>query len=162
MKNLFNQLQEYISPVRKAQLVKRNMLPNLARQLAIYNIQDLSELSHYVKRIEDVEQAAKEMNLRKPSESPNFRFYPQRREVSEIRPSNVHRDVDRNTREEIDPCWNCREVGHVYTNCTYPKMRVFCYLCGEVGQLANSCNLCKEKGRPGPARNEGRLDQSRM
>lgn len=166
MVNLFNQLEEVVGPIRKAQLVKRNMLPHLARQLAVYNIQNLSDLSHYVKLIEDVEQATKETYFKKPVETnrplnTNFRFNTQKREVNEIRTRGANIEC-RNTGEDNDPCWNCKEVGHMYTKCTYPKMRVFCYLCGELGQLATNCYLCRENGRPGPARIEERLDQPRM
>lgn len=48
--------------------------------------------------------------------------------------------------DEGDFCWNCRKRGHLFENCNLAKMRVFCYLCGELGQFANSCIYCHPSG----------------
>lgn len=48
--------------------------------------------------------------------------------------------------DEGDFCWNCRKRGHLFENCNLAKMRVFCYLCGELGQFANSCIFCHPSG----------------
>jgi len=38
-------------------------------------------------------------------------------------------------------CWNCRENGHRYQNCTI-EHRVFCYGCGQPNTYKNSCTKC--------------------
>lgn len=159
MVNLYNQLAEVPTPDRQIQQIKRNMLPSLARQIAIYDVRNIRDLSRYVKLIEDVDDSYKgRMDVNYKSQ-PENRFSNQRREVSEIENTNQTQFCKQIPRI---PCWNCRENNHDYTQCTFPKMRVFCYECGELGQLATSCIMCR-KGNRGidPANREGRLESNR-
>lgn len=158
MVNLYNQLGEVVGPIRQVKQIKRNMLPSLARQLAIYDVRDLRELSRYVKMIEDVDESYKgRMESSRPFTA--NRVPTQRREISEV--ENTTQTETKNPNPRI-PCWNCKENNHEFTNCTYPKMRVFCYDCGELGQLAKSCLICRQGNQYfDPANQEGRLESRR-
>lgn len=46
-------------------------------------------------------------------------------------------------------CWNCCEMGHVFTNCSKPQMRVFCYTCGMHDKLTVTCPRCSLNLRKG-------------
>lgn len=37
-------------------------------------------------------------------------------------------------------CWNCEETGHSFRDCPKPKLRIFCFHCGKVGQTIRLCN----------------------
>lgn len=36
-------------------------------------------------------------------------------------------------------CWNCKDIGHTFTQCSLPKQSIFCYSCGMTGVLRTQC-----------------------
>lgn len=140
--NMFKYLQEPLTERKKVSLVMRNMSPFLADRLALVEIRDTYHLATLCKKIEDVRNRSR--SFRQNPEEPVIQNPPRKNRVYEIdsRPQTPPRKVSFQSQEF---CWNCKEKGHVFQNCTQPKMRVFCYTCGEVGQLANQCNSCNPK-----------------
>lgn len=58
------------------------------------------------------------------------------------------------TQENVAICWNCKDIGHTYTQCTLPQQKIFCYSCGKEGVLRAQCTNSK---CPGNLRKDTRL-----
>lgn len=138
MVNIFDQLVEPLSEAKKIDMVTRNMLPYLIERLALVDILDLGHLSRICKKIED---AKSKVRGYRPVPSVETTRREPRRQMYELEAAPLIKaaNVD-------DACWNCREPGHFFKLCRQPKMRVFCYFCGELGQLARQCSTCREQG----------------
>lgn len=139
MLNLFHHLKEPLSERKKVDMVMRNMNPFLADRVALLDIRDIHHLALLCKKIEDVRTRSKSFR-QTPTEQ--YPVNQPKRYVSEVQrdPSPNHMRSQTEMR-----CVNCRESGHIFVDCKRPKMRVFCYICGELGQLANNCDTCPSK-----------------
>lgn len=81
------------------------------------------------------------------SESPPFL----RREPSRTPPSS--RPQRPSTASPRDASWNCRSSDHVYSECTQPRDRPYCYGCGREGVTIRTCPDCGPEWRDlGPYR----------
>lgn len=145
MLNLFHHLKEPISERKKLDMIMRNMNPFLSDRLALLEIHNTQQLALLCKKIEDVRTRSKSFRQSHVESYPNY----SKRYVSEVQrdpsPTPGHNQL------EIK-CVNCREMGHSFVNCKRPKMRVFCYVCGELGQLATNCDSCHSKSKNAPTR----------
>lgn len=139
MINLFDHMQVPISDDRKLKIITRNMLPYLRESLALVEIRDVNHLIVLCRKLESVRKGVV------PNSSNVYTSRNQR--VSEIevedRRFDQSRNFDMDQKKTNMNCWNCLDTGHIFENCPRPKMRVFCYVCGELGQLANNCRICK-------------------
>lgn len=133
MVNIFDQLMEPLSEAKKIDMVTRNMLPYLIERLALVDITSLAHLSRTCKKIEDAKSRIRGYRSAPVNEPP--RREP-RRQMYEVEAAPLLRAA------EVDVCWNCREPGHYFKYCRQTKMRVFCFYCGELGQLARQCTTC--------------------
>lgn len=52
-------------------------------------------------------------------------------------------------RNNLMVCWNCKDLGHVFTQCPQQKRSIFCYSCGMSGVLKSECQKCSLNGRKG-------------
>lgn len=73
--------------------------------------------------------------------------------VSELEePQPIHYHSNQNHQQDSDPefpvealdtthmiCWNCKDIGHVFTQCRQPRQSIFCFSCGSGGVLRNQC-----------------------
>lgn len=59
--------------------------------------------------------------------------------------------------KEFMVCWNCKDMGHAYTECTIPPQHIFCYGCGEHNVLKPNCVKCKSGNRRAGYSVPGRL-----
>lgn len=147
MLNLFHHLKEPLSERKKLDMVMRNMNPFLADRVALLEIDNTQQLAMLCKKIEDVRTRSKSFRQSHVESYSNY----SKRYVSE-----VERDpspIPVQTQVEVK-CVNCRELGHSFVNCKRPKMRVFCYICGELGQLANNCDSCLLKSKNASTRSK--------
>lgn len=141
MINLFNQLKENLSEEKKISLIMRNMSPFLADRMALVTIVDLPHLAYVCKKIEDVKNRAKSFRQVQPEQNfPSSRRYANEIEFSASSSPVRHKEIKFS---EPIRCWNCRELGHQFEECDQPKKRIFCYVCGELGQLASYCDVCR-------------------
>lgn len=141
MINLFNQLKEDLSEEKKISLIMRNMSPYLADRMALVKIVDLPHLAYVCKKIEDVKSRARSFRQVQPDQN----LSSSRRYANEIELNANSSPVRNKEIKFIEPirCWNCRELGHQFEECDQPKKRIFCYICGELGQLASYCDVCR-------------------
>lgn len=52
---------------------------------------------------------------------------------------------NRNSKQQSDTyliCWNCKDLGHRYQDCTLPPQGIFCYGCGRERILKPQCLYC--------------------
>lgn len=45
-------------------------------------------------------------------------------------------------RGELTICWNCKDIGHMFTECPKPRNGIFCYSCGLKGYVKFDCPKC--------------------
>lgn len=149
MLNLFHHLKEPLTERKKLDMVMRNMNPFLADRVALLDIRDTQHLAILCKKIEDVRTRSKSFRQTTVESYPSNNY--SKRYVSE-----VQRDpspVPIRSQGEVK-CVNCREMGHGFVNCKRPKMRVFCYICGELGQLSTNCDTCHSKSKNASTRSK--------
>lgn len=44
--------------------------------------------------------------------------------------------------DELKVCWNCKDIGHLFTQCEKPRVGVFCWSCGTSGVAKPQCTRC--------------------
>lgn len=119
MMNLFDHLQIPLPEARKLSIVMRNMLPYLRQALALTEVVDFNALVRLCRKLESIRATTVPQNV-----------------VSEVTKESSNRGENF--------CHNCQETGHLFPECKHPKIRVFCYRCGELGQLATTCTKCRQ------------------
>lgn len=123
MMNMFDHLQVQLPEARKLNIVMRNMLPYLRQALALTEVQDFHVLVRLCRKLESIRSMTVPKNI-----------------VSEV----VTYPQQHPDNNNAPFCHNCQESGHLHPDCRHPKIRVFCYRCGELGQLANTCTKCRQ------------------
>lgn len=143
--NLFKHLREPLTERKKVDLVMRNMSPYLADRVALVDIQDTHHLAILCKKVEDVRNRSKSFRQTSNDEVTPIRKYAHELEVHvpNVLIPNTSMVLARKPTPNL-VCWNCLDTDHLFPDCKHPKMRIFCYTCGELGQLANQCNSCQE------------------
>lgn len=53
----------------------------------------------------------------------------QQRFVAALQPNHINNII----------CWNCKDIGHAFTQCSLPRRHIFCYSCGKDGVLRAQC-----------------------
>lgn len=140
--NIFKHLKTPLGEKQRLDLVIRNMQPYLADRLALTEIYDTHHLSMLCKKIEDARDKYKSFRQTETVvQSPKRNFY-----ANEL--SSENNAPQRNVHFQKESCWNCLASDHTFKQCSRPKMRIFCYFCGELGQLAYQCTSCEPKNRP--------------
>lgn len=61
-------------------------------------------------------------------------------------------DMIQVNRNDLDICWNCRDIGHVFSQCSKPQMSVFCFTCGMNGVISVNCPKCTGNSRRGQSK----------
>lgn len=144
LSTLLNNFKLLKTPLSERQkLVTRNMQPYLADRLALTEVFDTHHLSMLCKKIEDARDKYKSFRQTEfIGQNQNKRnFYANELSSETTMPQ-------RNVHFQKESCWNCLANDHTFKQCTRPKMRIFCYFCGELGQLAYQCTSCEPKNHP--------------
>lgn len=58
-----------------------------------------------------------------------------------IRPRSSNNDAVKSS-SSIE-CWNCKQNGHVFNDCSKPQLNRFCFKCGNPDVIVNNCSKCK-------------------
>lgn len=126
----------------------RNLLPYYAEKLVMCNVASVRDLSLHCKRIENFQFR---MNKSSCSDNSSTLLEPQ----FAFRTKPIQRNLINAIETNPEPyfpatqfasvrasCFNCQAHDHDHKNCPSPKLRIFCYNCGELGQLATFCFNC--------------------
>lgn len=143
------------TPVNEYDLIetlKRNLKPEVRREILHFNINSIAELRDFVRKHEILEEELAKYR-------PNKTFIPHK-VVSEI--ENNHIDNDLLEVEEIKEliCWNCSKSGHKFEDCLGER-GIFCYGCGSPNILKPNCAKCNKFPKNFKDHNTKRTFQSR-
>lgn len=128
-----------LSETDLVETLRRNLRPQIRKELFYIDIRTVSQLRHLVLKREVLY-----VDLEKYNSRPL-----QTKRVSEIEfekeDENYLEDVSeiRNSKEII--CWNCRNQGHRFTECLEDRT-IFCYGCGSENVFKPNCQNCQNQG----------------
>lgn len=157
MELYFKNLIEPISENQKLKTIIRNLQPFYLEKLPIVDINTISQLTIYCKKIEDlrynlnrrsnVNRSVLEPSLNKPNKQPRT-FAVEQNPLPEL----ISMKIEDNTQNSKDSanslveksltCWNCLQKGHGFPACPQKKVKVFCYKCGKIGFVLSTCPKC--------------------
>lgn len=166
MEGLFNRLSKKPCEKEIVETIRRNLLPCYLSKLALCDINTISELVVFCKKLEESRQwearyrppTQNVLNLLEPDlscpdyfnkrldssygksnnfEKNKYSFFPQKN-ISYKNVSVVNGAQ----------CWNCNKIGHHYRVCRNKK-NIFCFACGSQGVTRMSCQRCKSKNQRG-------------
>lgn len=143
MENLFNKLSTKPTEETRVRMIKRNLLPDLQRQLSLLHVDTLSDLLDACQQVEDVENRASRIRPPPTNHSlvteRDLMFRRARPQVSAVA-AEVH---------EVNTvlCWNCRSTGHLHRVCPQPRQRQFCFRCSQDDVTTNTCPKCRLNSR---------------
>lgn len=134
--NLTDRLQSPIYESDLIEILKRNLRPEVRKELLYFPIGSILKLREYVEKYEVLEEELNKVRV-------NKNFLP-RRNISEIEAGSSP-DEDVVEVEELVEivCWNCSETGHKFFDCLREK-RVFCYGCGAPNIYKPNCEKCNK------------------
>lgn len=117
MESQFNRLSNSsLSEKAKVNIVRRNLLPDYVKALALHDVQTFSELTSLCRKLEN-------------SFSP-FSF----RSSRSVNFSSL------NIRSGVI-CWNCEQEGHTHNMCQSSRT-IFCHRCGKKNSTSQNCSRC--------------------
>lgn len=150
METLFNRLNRIPAEVTKVKYIRHNLLPNYVNQLALVDINTMTELSNICKKLEDAsffKNKLQEGKSRKSLLEPELSYIDNEvLAISEQKPS-FNGPKQRN-KSNFSPtlnskvvCWNCKQPNHRYDSCTAKKTK-FCFKCGMQNHTVATCPNC--------------------
>lgn len=149
MENLFRKLSVFPLESARIQIIKRNFLPYIQRQLTTHSINSIHDLIQIAKMIEETE--VRTQRFCPPPVTTRQLVEP---ELAYRKPSNPIFSVSSN--DNTTPifeiarsigCFNCGEAGHKFRKCGKPR-KVFCFRCGKPNTVSTSC--CAKNARTPP------------
>lgn len=144
--SLLDRLETPMPESELVQIVLKNLLPDIRRELLYVPIYTLAHLRKLVQMREHLlgeETFRRNVPLRQPQNFGPRRVaeieyaeeipVPEELAVAAIRQSSI-----------LAKCWNCEETGHVWENCLKDRT-IFCYGCGAKNVYKPNCTHCIEK-----------------
>ncbi|KAI8126652.1 E3 ubiquitin-protein ligase RNF126-A [Lucilia cuprina] len=130
-----DRLQTPISDFELIEILKRNLNPEVRKELLHFDIVSISQLREFVRKHEILEE---ELDSRRSN-----RNFISRKLVSEI--DDCVGENDQISIEDIHEiiCWNCSEKGHRFEDCLGER-RIFCYGCGAPNIFKPNCTKCNK------------------
>ncbi|CAG9840665.1 unnamed protein product [Diabrotica balteata] len=141
--SMCKRLEAPLSEPHIVRIIKRNLLPSYHSSLALTDIPSIADLTEKCKKLEEVLSWSSDSGSRAPIHQNfrnNYSSYSGRPNYS--RSGNVSSFNSKLT------CWNCRQSGHGYYECSEPRIR-FCYGCGRQGVRKFECQFCSGNDRRG-------------
>lgn len=169
---LFQALPMPIDVDTQISVIRRGLKPEIGNIIAPWQINSIADLEEKLSRLQPVKQIERKFprfnfnkdrnNTRKVDEIGNMESDSEEEiELSEEEISAIRRMREEGKKgkvgkkrekakgsEEVErrndiECFNCREKGHIFRDCTRPR-KVFCYKCGKPDVISKNCT-CETK-----------------
>lgn len=143
MKNLFSRFSSGIPQAMQLKIVMRNLLPFYQTQLALTDVNSMSQLLKLGRQLE-----ARRISVESYTPPPN-RNKTMEPDLAYIETKFEAASVSNNTtpnKPSSRACWNCNQLGHFATACRKPKKR-YCYRCGNANVTVATCPKCAGNAR---------------
>jgi len=150
---LVDKLQHPIPNHELVEILKRNLRPDIRKEILFLPISSISKLREYVSKHELLDE-----ELSRSTTRPNAAG----RQVAEVEFSSP--DCSLGEPEAIEAfavrnsplsCWNCKQVGHRWDSCPSTEWHRFCWGCGLPDVVKPNCPKCsrvsKNASVPGPS-----------
>lgn len=152
IQNMFNRLPNKVSETYKINTILKNLQPYYQRAICREEFMSISDLVNVLRIVERTKINCDnfvEPNASKSSLEPDLAFKDLTTvpNIEEIKITNL-KEVKTQTTQDTKKCWNCREIGHIFRNCSIPKQRLFCFKCGKFGMTSKDC-LCNQGNESG-------------
>lgn len=170
METLFNRLSKKPAEVTKVKIVRQNLLPDFISQLALIDLDTMSDLLNNCRKLEEANYLK---NKNKPHEVTELtqpsNSFGQNNKVDSYKKSgnnevnstnqNKHKinykkfsnpnlgtqcknNSETNTKKLIT-CWNCGLANHTFHDCK-AKRKIFCFKCGQPDVRVKDCKNCSK------------------
>lgn len=138
MTNMFERLSKPIEESSKLKIILKNISPFYQMNLCLTEIESVSELLKYCKKLETKKYNIDNFAL--PVRNKND-LEPDLAYVSTDIDDDERGDMTSDTRVSLIKCWNCEGTGHRSSQCSEAK-RKHCYRCGKIGYTVRNCPKC--------------------
>jgi hypothetical protein len=164
LQNMFNRLPNRITENEKIMIISKNLLPYYQQAICRDNFGSVPEMVNVLRIVErtkvncdSFQQPTTNNNTLEPdlayrlgsgTSTPRKGEVEAVAEVSALRGQEFAVRPNQPASQLLKRCWNCREVGHIFRDCSVPKQRLFCFKCGRFGLTSKEC-VCKgnDQGR---------------
>lgn len=133
MENLFNKLTNKPREETRLRIIRRNLMPDLQRQIALVGTTSLADLVEVCQQIEEVK--ARASRLKPPPSNPS---QVTERDLMYRRPRAVVHAVESPTQPPAS-CWNCSGSSHLHRQCPNPPQERFCFRSGKENVTTRTC-----------------------
>ena len=158
MENLFNKLANKPCERDRVCLIRRNLLPELQKGLAVTPINTIEELLNFGRAVEESYVHASQY-CPPPTGSRNLvepclAYHRRNRQVAAMCEqgaetlaiqSNVLPPTSERGPSRDFSCWNCGKAGHRRSRC--PQLKLVCFRCGKAGYTCRNCPQCSGNAR---------------
>lgn len=141
MQNMFNRLPNKVPESHKINIILKNLQPYYQRAVCrdvFTSVMDLDNVLRIVERTKVNCDNFDATTSHKQNLEPDLAYKPRNGNTCEIEEVRSGQEISNNAAGNRR-CWNCREYGHLFRDCTLPKQRLFCFKCGMFGVTTNIC-----------------------
>lgn len=141
MLNICDRLRTRLPEAEFVNQLRKNLRPHIRKEIVCLQINSVSQLRQLMLRRENLSKEIEEKN----------EMLNNRRQIHEIDSQDCIDELDepflenvselRREKKNLNPCFNCKEIGHIYEDCLAPRT-VFCYGCGLSNVYKPQCPKC--------------------
>ncbi|KAI8115026.1 RING-H2 finger protein ATL30 [Lucilia cuprina] len=146
---LSDRLKYPLSEQDMTEILRRNLKPQIRKELFYLQINNVSFLRRLVLRREalSLELGENPKNFRRNINSIEFDKNALSEEELVENICELRKPRDEIYKEGRKICWNCRQEGHRYVDCMKERS-IFCYGCGDIGVYKPQCVRCQGNLKP--------------